>query len=533
MEPFSDSDEDNSDEVNRFSTQSITLTASSIGIENLSKKVRQLIADELTFKMRELIYKAKFIMSRNKRTKLTNDDVDKAMKLLGGCEIFGHDTKEPSSFIQIPELDLYVEEDEEIDVVEAALEESIYEQRPEPYIQGTWLLPEGHVEEPLSSAENSKYFCLFAKTIMTGSPSHLRVVLNDLRTNPKIGPLCPHFLNLVAHLASNTPVVSLGHPVASPGTTVNQKPARDVNLSNTLISVVHAIAHNRYVDPSPYFAVNRAVVSLLNIVIETNETTACDDLAVRYRAGHLLAKVVKTWTIQLRQQMGIVRRLLQHLLDPGRPLQSHYGAIVALTALGQLTYDFHFWPVIERYVPQLEQRCSYRKKTEKPPPEQSTKEQPPPTTQPSSDIPDDMELHVMTALLVAARSTHQKEPTSLEQLEKLYRVDQMLYDMFGDSVTPLRVTLSAAGSTEVPKPAPPAHDKSPGSSSLPRAKHRLAIYVTRWSRPQIVSSDVETPTRRPLPYEPAKVLYGHVLRNPKLTRQLHKNSASGDLNLVL
>lgn len=37
--------------------------------------------------------------------------------------------------------------------------------------------------------------------------------------------------------------------------------------------------------------VNRAVVSLLNIVIETNETTACDDLAVRYRAGHLLAKV--------------------------------------------------------------------------------------------------------------------------------------------------------------------------------------------------------------------------------------------------
>ena len=62
------------------------------------------------------------------------------MKLLGGCEIFGHDSKEPSEFVHIPgrsgELDLFVEKDSVIDVSKAALEETTFKQRPEPYIQG-------------------------------------------------------------------------------------------------------------------------------------------------------------------------------------------------------------------------------------------------------------------------------------------------------------------------------------------------------------------------------------------------------------
>lgn len=31
------------------------------------------------------------------------------------------------------------------------------------------------------------------------------------------------------------------------------------------------------------------------------------------------------WSIELKQQVGIVRLLLQHLVNPAVPLQSHYG----------------------------------------------------------------------------------------------------------------------------------------------------------------------------------------------------------------
>ncbi|KAF6214610.1 hypothetical protein GE061_009353 [Apolygus lucorum] len=360
-----------------FCPESIAIKASSIGIDDLSNDVCLHVAEELSYKMRELIYTSKFVMDRHKRTTLTTNDVKKAMKLLGGCEIFGQDSKQPGEFVHIPglpgEMDLFVEKDTVIDVVETSLEEVTYKQRPEPYIQGAWIMPEGNVEEPMSVPANSAYYRAIAKTILTGSPAHIQVALKDLRTNPKIGPLCPYFLNLVALIVKRLAL------------TVKDE-SRNINLINTLISTVHAIAHNRFVDPSPYYPVNRAVESLLKIVIETNVGSTFDDLAVRFRAGLLLAKVVITWSIELKWQMDVVRSLLQHLLDPKRPLQSHYGAIVALTALGQRTTTYYFWPVIERYLPQLELRAAK-----------------------DADV---MVQHVMAAILVAARSTHQKDPTS-------------------------------------------------------------------------------------------------------------------------
>lgn len=58
----------------------------------------------------------------------------------------------------------------------------------------------------------------------------------------------------------------------------------------------------------------------------------------------------------MKQQMDIVRQLLQLLLDKNISLQSQYGAIVCLISLGYRILFMYFWPVMERYFPLLEEK---------------------------------------------------------------------------------------------------------------------------------------------------------------------------------
>lgn len=67
-------------------------------------------------------------------------------------------------------------------------------------------------------------------------------------------------------------------------------------------------------------------------------------------------QVLICWSIELKQQMDIVRRLLQLLLDANISLKSHYGAIVTLITLGNETLDSYFWPIIDRYFPLLQEK---------------------------------------------------------------------------------------------------------------------------------------------------------------------------------
>lgn len=77
------------------------------------------------------------ILHKNKQESLTKSDVSKSISLLGGANLFGHLFNEEQNYIHIPEEDIYVADDVEMDTVGSALSQSQYRQRSEPYIQGT------------------------------------------------------------------------------------------------------------------------------------------------------------------------------------------------------------------------------------------------------------------------------------------------------------------------------------------------------------------------------------------------------------
>uniref|UniRef100_T1HWT4 TAF6_C domain-containing protein n=4 Tax=Rhodnius TaxID=13248 RepID=T1HWT4_RHOPR len=129
-----------------------------------------------------------------------------------------------------------------------------------------------------------------------------------------------------------------------------QQIVRDINLTDNLIATVEAISKNKYVCVSTYIATNYAANALLKIVIEAPESNNDNDIILRIRAGTLLARVIGEWRIEIKQYMDTVKHLLEYLLDPNAPIQSHFGSVVTLTALGEFALITYVWPIIEKYL---------------------------------------------------------------------------------------------------------------------------------------------------------------------------------------
>ncbi|KAK9497679.1 hypothetical protein O3M35_004362 [Rhynocoris fuscipes] len=320
----------NSSSAYRYNNLTINSIASTVGI-SLTEDECLHVADEMYYKTKELAYMTKVILNRNKCDKLDIDDVRRSLQSIGGVELYGHDYIHAPKFLYIPEACVFVEEDPEILVPDSALDEAIYFQKRPPIIQASWVMPSNFSEEKAALEPPTRYFLTVARTIVNGIPDLVKVALEDLRTNPKVGAECAYFLNLVASI-------------------VKQQIVRGIHLTDNLIATVEAISINKYICVSPYMATNRVANALLKIVIEAPETNNDNDIILRIRAGTLLAKVIREWKIEFKQYMDTVKHLLEYLLDTNAPIQSQFGSVVTLTAFGELALITYVWPILEKYI---------------------------------------------------------------------------------------------------------------------------------------------------------------------------------------
>ncbi|XP_039279085.1 uncharacterized protein LOC111047830 isoform X2 [Nilaparvata lugens] len=258
------------------------------------------------------------------------------------------------------------------------------------------------------SQELLNYYIQVARAILGGSTSLLKVALKDLMSNPRIGPVCPYFFNLIA-------------------LSINKLPRHDW-LTNALLSTVEAILENPYVDPSSYLAAKRTINSLLVIAIEPKVAKNCDDFLLRTRAARLLSEVLDAWNIDQKIQNDIVRQLMQLLLDKKISLQTQFGAIYSLISLEHFSLSSHFWPVIGRYIPILEEKQN-------------------------SDVL--LATQVGGCIQLAAAKMYIDEWTqdvTVDEWKRRLKVDHMLYEHFGDALVPIRQDFSITGPYFYSKP---------------------------------------------------------------------------------
>lgn len=484
------------------SPESVSIIGEEIGISELPEDLCFSLAEDVSYKLREVVNNCCILLRNNKRRKLLTHDVNQVFETYNSLPIYGHSFPNELDFQYVPNADTFVEEDVEVDIVTLALSDTTVTTPGDEYIKGTWILPDpleksdlqagtsgssscsvtsstttsttttstttasttsssnnttstnttlnketkhstvssatedggtGTVKtEPGASVAQTKavpkppakpedavivnkppahfvnYYLQIARVIIVCSnENHLRVALKDLRTNPKIAPLCPYFLNLVA-LSVN-------------------KIQRNGHLLDALLRTVDALVDNPYVDPSFHLAINRGFTSLLVIAIGPHVAKGCDDMLLRRQAATVLAKVLDCWTVEQKQQEDLVRQL-SNLMIQGRniSLKSHFGAVVTLSALGDHVLDIAFWPEIHHYFNLLDERLN-------------------------SDTAEDINF-IKGAILMAAEGMFKRCHylyTTKEELKRLQEVSNKLYEYFGDTLIP-RFYLKSAGSSIYP-----------------------------------------------------------------------------------
>jgi len=333
-----------------ISTESTKLIGESLGVV-ARDEVATKLAEDTEFRTREVIQEAAKFMRHAKRTRLTPADVNNALRTLNVEPLYGYSGTDPDRlrFGHAASSNVYYTSDKEI-----PLSEVIHMELPqcplEPALQCHWLAVEGLQpicvqNPPLDSELNgskskkrkmvgednvqvntkvrhvlSKELQLFFKQIVNavkapGSDLHGHV-LETLSKEAGFNQLLPYISQLVADEV--------------------RKNLKELPLLFSLMQLVQAVLANRAnLHVEPYL--HQLMPPILTCLVGKSlcHKPSEDHWSLRDMAAETIRIVVNRFgNAYPSLKPRITRTLIHALLDPLKPLTTHYGAIMGLTALG-------------------------------------------------------------------------------------------------------------------------------------------------------------------------------------------------------
>lgn len=132
--------------------ETVSVIAESIGIPIIGDDIAASLAEDVSYKLQEIINSSCTIMRRSKRRKLLMSDVASALRVSNVNHILGHSQKEPFGFVRLPEAEIYVADDKVVDLIAMAkstdvpkIKKPSYVATSYPILQSTHALPvNGH-----------------------------------------------------------------------------------------------------------------------------------------------------------------------------------------------------------------------------------------------------------------------------------------------------------------------------------------------------------------------------------------------------
>ncbi|XP_029470739.1 TAF6-like RNA polymerase II p300/CBP-associated factor-associated factor 65 kDa subunit 6L isoform X1 [Rhinatrema bivittatum] len=331
--------------------ESVKLMAESAGVE-LSDEVAAMLAEDVCYRLREATQNSSQFLKHAKRRKLTVEDFNRALRwsnveswfsdlfTLSLQAVCGYGSPDPLPFRALKEAELYFTEDREVNLVELALATNIPKGCAETtvrvhvsYLDGKGNLePQGSVPSAVSVLTDDllKYYQQVTRAVLGDDPQLMKVALQDLRTNSKIAALLPYFVYVVSG------VKSVSH---------------DLEQLNRLLHIVKSLIQNPFLSLGSY--VKSLISSVMYCVLEplaASINPLNDHWTLRDYAALLLSHIF--WThgdLVSGLYHQILLSLQKVLVDPVRPLCSHYGAVLGLHALGWKAVEYVLYPHLTTY----------------------------------------------------------------------------------------------------------------------------------------------------------------------------------------
>jgi len=376
----------------QISPETVNLIAETLGITSptqgssaaLDPKVTRALAEDASYRVREVVNLAAQILKHSKRRRLTTTDLNKAFDLYDADPILGHsDGSSPQGYSVIVDSAgrgagstsnssnkssssgdqnlMYVPQERLIDLRPFALGPSPPVMASEPGVQATWLAVEGHFypegeeHKPVDYPKQSnitqtllKYYQALTNIILGDSEELFRMIISDVRTNPKIGSLLPWLVSFIRNGM--------------------QRHCENKTLMFRLLSLLQAVFSNSSLNLSPKPYLSHLVTALLSSLIvdrsggpggaqgggaqhrliQTNTITNVDHVQ---QTSQILRQVLDRWATPVNQLGPQTHNALRiYLKDPNWSHSSHYGVLSAMIALGPRVLDEFLVPQLEAYI---------------------------------------------------------------------------------------------------------------------------------------------------------------------------------------
>ncbi|KAJ2159673.1 histone H4-like TAF Taf6, SAGA complex subunit [Coemansia sp. RSA 552] len=356
-----------------YSKSTIKSISESVGIPKLKDEITTAMAQDVEYRLHEVIAEAIKFMRHSKRTRLAVSDINSALRVRNVEPIYGFETGRPIKFHKATTAleEIYYVDDEQIDL-DTLLDEPLPSIPPDVVYTAHWLAIEGvqpRIQQNPVPAEDGEEEAAMAK-------KPVRVQRQDgVETIPLVKHVLSRELQLyyeciTESLQSADPVVKstalesisvdagihqlVTYFVQYVAVTVKNN-LHCLGALETAMAVARAIRRNPNLFIEPYM--HQLIPSLLTCLVSKRlcENYTEDHWALRVGAAEQIAEICSQFgksyhTLQAR----IARTLLRAFLDPTKPLTSHYGAIVGLARLGANMVKVLVLPNVKAYMALLD-----------------------------------------------------------------------------------------------------------------------------------------------------------------------------------
>eukprot|EP00963_Diacronema_lutheri_P001418 scaffold86_cov338-Pavlova_lutheri.AAC.81 len=167
----------------------------------------------------------------------------------------------------------------------------------------------------LVTAEMQEYMEGIISIMRGGDAKKIDAAVASLRSDPGLHPLLPYFSQWL-----------------SDGMAKNLK---NIERLTNLLRASHALLQNKLLNAEPYLHQFMPPILTCMVAKRIGAHPAEDHWTVRGMAADVVSAAVRKFGSKYSNlQSRITTTLLKALLDPSKPLTTHYGAIVGLSALG-------------------------------------------------------------------------------------------------------------------------------------------------------------------------------------------------------
>eukprot|EP00740_Mantoniella_antarctica_P007300 CAMPEP_0181350554 /NCGR_PEP_ID=MMETSP1106-20121128/1324_1 /TAXON_ID=81844 /ORGANISM="Mantoniella antarctica, Strain SL-175" /LENGTH=503 /DNA_ID=CAMNT_0023463027 /DNA_START=148 /DNA_END=1656 /DNA_ORIENTATION=- len=384
--PKASSSHDDSTHLDHYPPASVKVIAETVGIENLSDEVARALAPDVEYRLREVIQDACKFMRHSKRAQLSTEDVNSSLRLRNVESLYGFPAGAgPIAFAEVPgQPGLFYQEQTEIelkDVLASKLPRPPVAVNVVPHwlaVEGVQpLIPEnpaplpthslrpdihdlfrapvvpahvggggagpGSVMQAVVAHELSKELQLYfdrITAVIRGAGAGieaplLRAALASLATDAGLHQLMPYFVQFVQEEVA--------------------KSLKNLARLRALVCTVHSLVSNPAIHAELYLHHLMPSVVTCMVAKRLSASPTEDHWSLRIQAAGTMALVCRKFggaypTIQPR----ITRTLLRAMLDAGKPLPTHFGAISGLSALGPRVVRLLILPNLKQYLEVLE-----------------------------------------------------------------------------------------------------------------------------------------------------------------------------------